>query len=72
MGMSAAATRPDLPIGFTDGSTRPVFRDQADGRQYVPDDDGQPSYGTWIYPDQDQAAVPEADVPFIRETRPSR
>ena len=43
--MSAAAGKPVVPIGyrrFTDGATRPVFHDQAGGREYVLDDDGQP------------------------------
>ena len=58
---------PDKPIGyrsFVDGTTRPVWR-ETDGRQFVIDDDGQPVYGTWIYPDDE-----EADVRFIREPRP--
>jgi hypothetical protein len=44
------ATMPDTPLGyrdFLDGTTRPVYAD-ADGRQFVQDDDGQPVYGVWI------------------------
>jgi hypothetical protein len=36
---------------FIDGVTRPVFLD-ADGRQSVLDDDGQPIYGVWILIDE--------------------
>jgi hypothetical protein len=36
---------------FTDGATRPVYRDD-DGRQFVLDDDGEPVYGTWLHPDE--------------------
>ena len=31
---------------LTDGSTRPVYRDD-DGRQYVLDGDGEPGRGVW-------------------------
>jgi hypothetical protein len=34
---------------FTDGSTRPVYRD--DTGQYVLDDHGQPIPGVWLVPD---------------------
>ena len=47
--MSAAPTGVGVPIGsrqFTDGTTRPVFRDQADDRQNVLDDDGQRTFKT--------------------------
>jgi hypothetical protein len=36
---------------FVDGVARPVYLD-ADGRQYVLDDDGQPVHGTWLYIDE--------------------
>jgi hypothetical protein len=42
---------PITSIPFLDGITREVFLD-ADGRQYVHDNDGQPVYGTWIYIDE--------------------
>ena len=42
------------PIGsipFIDGIVHDVFLD-ADGKQYVFDNDGQPVYGVWIYIDE--------------------
>jgi len=63
-----------LPIGyrrFTDGITRPVFREQ-DGRQFVIDGDGQRVHGVWLDPrwkqrqTDDNAGDP---VPIIREAR---
>ena len=39
---------------FTGGATRPVFED-ADGRQYVLDGDGEAVYGIWL---------PSADEPL--------
>ena len=42
---------PIASIPFLDGTTRPVYLD-ADGREYVLNDDGQPVYGEWIYLDE--------------------
>jgi hypothetical protein len=64
---------PDLPIGyrrFTDGTTRPIFRDQA-GREYVLEDDGQPVHGVWLDPGQADADDPgdlAGETPTIRLT----
>jgi len=47
------------PIGetlFIDGTTRTVFED-ADGRQFVIDDNGDRVYGVWVYVDE-PAIVP--------------
>ncbi len=44
-------TKPIGSIPFVDGGTRPVYLD-ADGRQIVLDDDGQPVYGVWVYVDE--------------------
>jgi hypothetical protein len=38
-------------IPFIDGCMRDVFFD-ADGRQFVLDDNGEPMYGVWIYIDE--------------------
>jgi hypothetical protein len=59
-------TMPDQPIGrvlFTDASLHDVYRDQ-NGRQYVENDAGEPVYGIWVYPAED-----DADVPIIRGPR---
>jgi hypothetical protein len=45
---------------FLDGSTRPVFED-AEGRQYVVEDEGNTAYGVWL---------PPADEPTLVERRP--
>ena len=44
-------------IQFTDGVLRPVFLD-ADGRQFVLDDDGDRAYGEWIYVDEPEIVTP--------------
>ena len=44
-------------IPFTDGVERPVFLD-ADGRQFVLDDDGDPVHGMWIYVDEPEIVTP--------------
>jgi hypothetical protein len=38
-------------VPFIDGINRPVFLD-ANGRQFVLDDDGQPVFGTRVYIDE--------------------
>ena len=43
--------KPIGSIAFIDSITRPVYLD-ADGQQYVIDDDGEPVYGSWIYIDE--------------------
>ena len=50
---ATATDSPFASIPFADGVVRPVFLD-ADGRQYVLDDNGQPIYGVWIYIDEPQ------------------
>jgi len=42
---------PVASVPFIDGVTRPFYLD-ADGRQYVLDNDGNPVYGSWIYIDE--------------------
>ena len=44
-------TNPINSIPFIDGITRLVYLD-ADERQYLLDDKGQPVYGVWIYVDE--------------------
>lgn len=55
-------------VPFVDGATRDVFED-AGGRQFVLDGDGDPQYGVWIYPrplnlpdDSDDGPSPDAVV----------
>jgi hypothetical protein len=36
-------------VRFTDGAERPVF-EGLDSRQYVLDDDGEPTHGVWYIP----------------------
>jgi hypothetical protein len=43
-------------VPFTDGFDRDVYED-ADGRQYVQDDDGGKVYGTWLPPADEPDAV---------------
>jgi len=62
-----------IPIGyrrFTDGITRPVFRDQ-DGRKFVIDRDGQRVHGVWLDPRRTPRQTDDASdpVPIIREAR---
>jgi hypothetical protein len=45
-------------IPFLDGISRPVYLD-ADGRQYVLDDDGQPGYGVWVHVDEPVICSPD-------------
>jgi serine/threonine protein kinase len=48
---------------FTDGSSRPVYLDQAPGEQYVLDDQGEPLYGHWLCDTEpDTPAVVLAEV----------
>jgi hypothetical protein len=50
----APATTPDPLLGVrscTDGSVRPVYLDEATGKQYVLDDEGEPLYGVWLHPE---------------------
>jgi hypothetical protein len=44
-------------VEFADGVRRPVFDDGK--RQYVLDDDGEPTYGVWFIPRD------ECDLPII-------
>ena len=44
-------TPPIAFVPFVDGVPRPVFLN-ADGRQYVLDDDGQAVYGVWVLIDE--------------------
>ncbi len=55
-------------LPFVNGVTRDVFED-AGGRQFVLDGDGDPQYGVWILPrtpawpdDSDDGPVPDAVV----------
>lgn len=41
---------------FTDGTTRAIFED-ADGRQYVRGDEGEPVYGVWLPPSDEPIEV---------------
>jgi hypothetical protein len=45
-------------VEFADGQRRPVYQD-ATGRQYVVDDDGEPIRGVWYIPRD------ECDVPIV-------
>jgi hypothetical protein len=47
-------------VRFTDGVSRPVFRDPA-GRQYVLDERGLPVFGVWLDPRQNE----QADEPLV-------
>lgn len=47
---------PVAHIQFSDGPLRPVF--EADGRQFIIDDDGNRAYGVWFIPRDEP-------VPFI-------
>ena len=54
------------PIGtreFLDGSTRLVYV-EADGRQFVIDDDGQRLYGVWLYREADEPTVETTHLPI--------
>jgi hypothetical protein len=50
-------------IEFLGGALRPVFEEPS-GRQYAPDDEGEPVYGVWVIPRED------CDVPVIVEGPP--
>jgi hypothetical protein len=43
-------------VPFTDGAEREVYED-ADGRQYVLDDDGGRVYGVWVMPADEPVLV---------------
>jgi hypothetical protein len=50
--MRANATIPLAPLlgfrSFSDGTVRPVYLEVSTGRQYVPDNQGEPMYGLWL------------------------
>jgi hypothetical protein len=48
-------------VDFADGQRRPVYQDAA-GRQYVVDDDGEPVHGVWYIPRD------ECDAPIVVDT----
>jgi hypothetical protein len=50
-------------VRFADGAERDVF-EQLDGRQYVLDDDGEPTHGVWYIPPDGGT-----DLPVIVEWR---
>jgi hypothetical protein len=51
---------------FSDGIPRDVYRERATGQQYIRGKSGEKVFGTWLYPDPD-----EADEPIVvsRERR---
>jgi hypothetical protein len=60
--------RPDQLVGyrpFPNRAKRPIFQ-QADGRQYVLDDDGNKEYGVWQIPeDRPPVLVQGQDQPRV-------
>jgi hypothetical protein len=57
-------------IPFLDGITREIFLD-ADDRQFVLDDDGQPVYGRWVYIDEPEIVSAALDGKVFESRLPA-